>query len=221
MKLARSLTLLLYLILVNCAPATREVSASDCAATRLESVKLLCRADSIRAQRVQYSAGGALIGGVLGGAIVAADGGDTNKGIIAGAIAGALVGYWLNERNAIVQEHASMRARVGELQRRADAAIARRNALSRALQIEVEKAKRVRDLETRIKALENIIAAAELVEEEYENQRQGITQALPPRLEVPPSQVPKMPPDDFFAGDPGGAACNAIIDLGANCTYRS
>ena len=82
MKLPRSLALLFCLVFANCAPATREVSASDCAATRLESVKLLCRADSIRAQRVQYSAGGALIGGLLGGTIVAADGGDTNKGIL-------------------------------------------------------------------------------------------------------------------------------------------
>lgn len=206
-------------LLLGCAPTSSQYTPEVCTQTRLESVRLMCRADSIRAKRVQYSAGGAVIGAMLGGAVVAADGGDAGKGALAGAVAGSLVGYWLNQRNAIAQEHASVSARAQELDRRAAAAVALRRQRSRALTDEVDRAQSVRDLPTRKRALRTIVEADRLADADYSSEKVGL-EVVAPRVGVPTSRTPKMPAD-LLAGVAAKKACNALIDLGDNCKYQT
>lgn len=203
-------------LLSACAANSTQVSASDCAQTRLDSVKLLCQADTIRSQRVKYSVGGALVGAVIGGAAVAIDGGDVEKGVLGGAVVGALVGYWLNERNAIAREHASINARANELQRRADQAVSVRRAHNQSLRRELELARRISDQDKRIAAIQNIIQAERLADEEYRNKQDGLQKALPPRLDVPESKAPNMP-DGLFAGQVAETGCDILIGFDEGC----
>ncbi|MGB3466549.1 MAG: hypothetical protein WBA74_14815 [Cyclobacteriaceae bacterium] len=156
------------------------------------------------------------MGAIVGGAAVAIDGGDVEKGLVGGAVVGALIGYWLNERNAIAQEHASEDARAQELQRRADRAVAVRRDRNRSLNREFGLARRISDQDKQIQALKNIIEAEKLADEDYRSQQDGLQRALPPRLDVPPSEAPKMP-SGLFAGQIGSQACDVLIDIDANC----
>jgi hypothetical protein len=177
---------------------------------------LICQADRIRSQRVQYSIGGAFVGAIVGGAAVAIDGGNVENGVLGGAVVGALIGYWLNERNAIAREHASEIARARELQRRADQAVDVRRDRNRSLNRELALARRISDQDMRIQALRNIIEAERLADEDYRNQQEALQRALPPRLGVPPSEVPRMP-NSLFAGQVGTQACDVLIDIDENC----
>ena len=89
------MTRLLFLLTVLCAltaPA-HSGTALNCAKPPLESVRLLCQADAIKARRVPTVIGGAVGGGLLGNLMAKATGGSRSDATIALAAAGGLAGY--------------------------------------------------------------------------------------------------------------------------------
>lgn len=117
-------------------PAT--AGALDCANPTLESVRLLCQANEIKARRVQTVVGGAVAGAIIGKLLSQNNSGNDDQAVIAGAIAGGLTGYWLNLQNEIAAKNASAKARAAEVKARAAAEAKRQRASAANLRTELK-----------------------------------------------------------------------------------
>ena len=117
------MTRLLLLLTILCAFTVPAHSGTtlNCAKPPLESVRLLCQANAIKARRVQTVIGGAVVGALLGNLMAKATGGSRTDSTIAGAAAGGLAGYWLSVQNEIAKKSASQTAQAAELKARAAA----------------------------------------------------------------------------------------------------
>jgi outer membrane lipoprotein SlyB len=104
-------------VLVLSGPAM--ANGLNCAKPPLESVRLLCKANEIKARRVQTVVGSAIAGALLGNLLAKKNGGNVDQATIAGALAGGLTGYWLNLQNEIAAKNASQKARAAEIKTRA------------------------------------------------------------------------------------------------------
>lgn len=208
------------LLSVGCTDTTRgpEIPTQTCSITRLESTRLLCRADQIRSERLRYSAVGAVGGAVVGAALVAADGGNPAGGAVAGAAVGALAGYWLNERNAIAAEKRSVSARARELNTRIDTAVRERRRVVRELRAEIQRARQLSDRETKIQTIQNIVAADSISRQDFRNTVDGAT-AIAPTLDVSPKGVKRPSRRDELPGAVVSEACDALVDIGENCRF--
>jgi len=110
----------------------------SCSNPTLESVRLLCKANEIKARRVQTVVGGALAGALLGNLLAKQNGGNTDQATIAGALAGGLTGYWLSIENEIKAKTASASARAAEVKARAAADVQRQRASATNLRAELK-----------------------------------------------------------------------------------
>lgn len=195
-----------------------DIPLETCAKTNLVSTALLCEADTIRSQRVRYSLTGALGGAVVGAGVFAVGGGDPATGAAAGAVTGALAGYWLNERKAIAHEKQSLSARMRELNRRSEVAKQERRREIRALRLEIARARRLADLSTQTQLLENILQADELSRQKFQNSVKGAS-AMAPGLGLTTDKVvvPKIKgsENNIVVSE----ACDALVDIGENCRY--
>ena len=111
----------LGLLILPLADPALAKTAVNCAKPTLESVRLLCKANEIKARRVQTTVGAAVVGAVLGNLLAQQNGGNRTNATVAGAVAGGLTGYWLNVQNEIAAKNASQSARAGELKAKAAA----------------------------------------------------------------------------------------------------
>ncbi len=94
-------------------------TAINCAKPTAESVRLLCKANDIKARRVQTTVGAAVVGALLGNILAQQSGGNRTNATVAGAVAGGLTGYWLSVQNEISAKNASQSARAAELKTKA------------------------------------------------------------------------------------------------------
>lgn len=108
----------------------------NCTKPTLESVRLLCKANEIKARRVQTVVGGAIAGALIG-KILNKNGND-DQAMIAGAIAGGLTGYWMNLQNEIAAKAASQKARAAEIKAHAAAEAKRQRASAANLRTELK-----------------------------------------------------------------------------------
>lgn len=112
--------------------------ALSCTKPTLESVRLLCKANEIKARRVQTVVGGALAGALIGNLLAKKGGGNADQAMIAGALAGGLTGYWLSVENEIKAKAASQSARNAEVKARAAAEVKRQRASATNLRAELK-----------------------------------------------------------------------------------
>ncbi len=110
----------------------------NCTKPALESVRLLCKANEIKARRVQTVVGGAIAGALIGKLLGQQNGGNDDQAVIAGAIAGGLTGYWMNLQNEIAAKSASQKARAAEIKAHAAAEAKRQRASAANLRTELK-----------------------------------------------------------------------------------
>lgn len=116
----RLLMVLVFGLMVSLHPGTAwSFTSVNCTNPTVESARLLCKANEIRARRVQTVLGSALTGAVLGNLLARQSGGNANQSTVIGAIAGGLTGYWMSMQNEIAAKTASQKARKTELKARA------------------------------------------------------------------------------------------------------
>ena len=111
----------LGLLILPLAEPTAANATVNCTKPTLESVRLLCKSNEIKARRVQTTAGAAIAGALLGNILAQQSGGNRTNAIVAMAAAGGLTGYWLSVQNEIAAKNASQSARAAELKARAAA----------------------------------------------------------------------------------------------------
>ncbi len=110
----------------------------NCANPTKESERLLCKANEIKARRVQTVVGGALAGALLGNLLAKKNGGDPGKAALLGAVAGGLTGYWMNMQNEIAATSASQKARAAEVKARAAVEAKQQRASAKNLHTELK-----------------------------------------------------------------------------------
>jgi uncharacterized protein YcfJ len=154
------------------------VAKLDCANPTLESVRLLCKANEIKARRVQTVVGGALAGALLGNLLAKQNGGNADQAMIAGAVAGGLTGYWLSMQNEIKANNASARAQAAEVKARAAADVKRQRASVTTLRAELKTVllRSSDDPKKREAALAQIAQAAHLGVRQAQDSAKGYTQ---------------------------------------------
>ena len=147
----------------------------NCTNPTLESVRLLCKANEIKARRVQTVVGGAIAGAVIGKLLNR--GGNDDQAMIAGAIAGGLTGYWLNLQNEIAAKNASQKARAAEVKARAAAEAKRQRASAASLRTELKTVllRSSDDPKKREAAIAQVAQAAALGVQEAQNSAKGYT----------------------------------------------
>ena len=111
----------LGLLILPLADPALAKTAINCAKPTLESVRLLCKANDIKARRVQTTMGAAVVGALLGNILAQQGGGNRTNATVAGVVAGGLTGYWLSVQNEIAAQNASQSARATEVKARATA----------------------------------------------------------------------------------------------------
>ena len=140
----------------------------NCTNPTLESVRLLCKANEIKARRVQTVVGGAIAGAVIGKLLNR--GGNDDQAMIAGAIAGGLTGYWLNLQNEIAAKNASQKARAA-----AEAKRQRASAASLRTELKTVLLRSSDDPKKREAAIAQVAQAAALGVQEAQNSAKGYT----------------------------------------------
>jgi outer membrane lipoprotein SlyB len=150
----------------------------NCTNPELESVRLLCKANEIKARRVQTVVGGALAGALIGNLLAKQNGGNTDQATIAGALAGGLSGYWLSVQNEIAAKSASATARAAEVKARAAAEVKRQKASAVNLRAELKTVmlRSSDDPKKREAALAQIAQAANLGIRQAQDSAKGYTQ---------------------------------------------
>ena len=150
----------------------------NCAKPTLESVRLLCKANEIKARRVQTVVGGAIAGALLGNLLAKQSGGNTDQATIAGALAGGLTGYWLSVENEIKAKSASQSARAAEVKARAATEVKRQRASAVNLRAELKTVmlRSSDDPKKREAALAQIAQAASLGVRQAQDSAKGYTQ---------------------------------------------
>ncbi len=150
----------------------------NCTNPTLESVRLLCKANEIKARRVQTVVGGALAGALLGNLLAKQNGGNADQATIAGALAGGLTGYWLSMQNEIKAKNASASAQAAEVKARAAAEVKRQRASATTLRAELKTVllRSSDDPKKREAALAQIAQAANLGVRQAQDSAQGYTQ---------------------------------------------
>lgn len=134
----KALIILLGLLFFQTAQPAMAGPAVNCTNPTKESVRLLCKANEIRARRVQTVIGGALAGALLGNLLAKQNGTNASRAATIGAIAGGLTGYWLNVQNEIKAKSASQTARAAELKAMAAAEAKRQRTSATNLHAELK-----------------------------------------------------------------------------------
>lgn len=150
----------------------------NCTKPTLESVRLLCKANEIKARRVQTVVGGAIAGALIGKLLAQGNSGNDDQAVIAGAIAGGLTGYWLNLQNEIAAKAASQKARAAEIKAHAAAEAKRQRASATNLRTELKTVllRSSDDPKKREAALAQIAQAASLGVRQAQDSAKGYTQ---------------------------------------------
>ena len=158
--------------------ATPALSATlNCAKPPSESVRLLCKANEIKARRVQTVIGGAIAGALLGNLLARQNGGNADQAMIAGALAGGLTGYWLNLQNEIAAKSASQKARAAEVKARAasEAKIQRASAANLHTELKTVLLRSSDDPKKREAAIAQVAQAAALGLQQAQDSAKGYT----------------------------------------------
>ena len=147
----------------------------NCTKPTLESVRLLCKANEIKARRVQTVVGGAIAGALIG-KILNKNGND-DQAMIAGAIAGGLTGYWMNLQNEIAAKAASQKARAAEIKAHAAAEAKRQRASATNLRTELKTVllRSSDDPKKREAAIAQVAQAAALGVQQAQDSAKGYT----------------------------------------------
>lgn len=149
----------------------------DCANPGTESVRLLCKANEIRARRVQSVVGGALAGALFGNLLARQNGGNADQAAVLGAISGGLTGYWLSMQNEIAAKTASQNARAAEVKARAASEAKRQRASAASLHAELRTVllRSGDDPKRREAAIAQVAQAASLGLRQAQDSAQGFT----------------------------------------------
>ena len=149
----------------------------NCTSPSLESVRLLCKANEIKARRVQTVVGGAIAGALIGKLLSKNGSGNDDQAVIAGAIAGGLTGYWLNLQNEIAAKNASTKARAAEVKARAAADAKRQRASAASLRTELKTVllRSSDDPKKREAAIAQVAQAAALGVQQAQDSAKGYT----------------------------------------------
>ena len=149
----------------------------NCTTPPVESVRLLCQANAIKARRVQTVVGGALAGALIGNLLAQRSGGNTDQATILGAVAGGLTGYWLSVQNEIAANSASQTARAAELKARVAAESKRQRASATSLHTELRTVllRSTDDPKKREAAIAQVAQAANLGLRQAQDSAQGYT----------------------------------------------
>ena len=147
----------------------------NCTNPTLESVRLLCKANEIKARRVQTVVGGALAGALIGKILNKS--GNDDQAMIAGAIAGGLTGYWMNLQNEIAAKAASQKARAAEIKAHAAAEAKRQRASATNLRSELKTVllRSSDDPKKREAAIAQVAQAAALGVQQAQDSAKGYT----------------------------------------------
>ena len=149
----------------------------NCTKPTLESIRLLCKANEIKARRVQTVVGGALAGALIGNLLANRNGGNADQAMIAGALAGGLTGYWLNLQNEIAAKSASQKARAAEIKAHAAAEAKRQRASAASLRTELKTVllRSSDDPKKREAAIAQVAQAAALGVQQAQDSAKGYT----------------------------------------------
>jgi outer membrane lipoprotein SlyB len=174
----KTLVLCLGLLVAGAGDPALANQTLNCANPTLESVRLLCKANEIKARRVQTVVGGALAGALIGNLLAKQNGGNADQATIAGALAGGLTGYWLSVQNEIAAKTASQSARAAEVKARAAAEVRRQKASAVNLRAELKTVllRSSDDPKKREAALAQIAQAANLGVRQAQDSAKGYTQ---------------------------------------------
>ena len=134
----RAVTLIFSGLLCLSLGAPAASGTLNCGRPALESVRLLCKANEIKARRVQTVVGGAIAGALIGKLLAQGNSGNDDQAVIAGAIAGGLTGYWMNLQNEIAAKNASQKARAAEIKAHAASEAKRQRASAANLKTELK-----------------------------------------------------------------------------------
>lgn len=168
---------ILMILLLALLPGMAVAGALNCTQPPLESVRLLCKANEIKARRVQTVIGGALAGALLGNLLAQQNGGNTKNATILGAVAGGLTGYWLSVQNEIAANNASQTARAAELKARVAAEVKRQRTSATNLHTELRTVllRSSDDPKKREAAIAQVAQAADLGLRQAQDSAQGYT----------------------------------------------
>ena len=171
----RKINLILSALLCMGLSAPAIAGTLNCTNPTLESVRLLCKANEIKARRVQTVVGGAIAGALIG-KILNKNGND-DQAMIAGAIAGGLTGYWMNLQNEIAAKAASQKARAAEIKAHAAAEAKRQRASATNLRTELKTVllRSSDDPKKREAAIAQVAQAAALGVQQAQDSAKGYT----------------------------------------------
>ncbi len=173
----RGILMFFFGLMVAQAPGAALATALNCTNPTVESVRLLCKANEIKARRVQTVVGGALAGALLGNLLAKQNGGNTDQATLLGAVAGGLSGYWLSVRNEISANNASQTARAAELRARVAAEAKRQRTSATNLHTELRTVllRSGDDPKKREAAIAQVAQAANLGLRQAQDSAQGYT----------------------------------------------
>lgn len=218
------MTRLLLLLTILCAFTVPAHSGTtlNCAKPPLESVRLLCQANAIKARRVQTVIGGAVVGALLGNLMAKATGGSRTDSTIAGAAAGGLAGYWLSVQNEIAKKSASQTAQAAELKARAvaDASVQKKSAAALKGELKtvlLRSPGTAADEQKRQAAIAQIAQAADLGAKQASDSGQGYT-AVGQQLGTPVDARPMFAATASDFGKTKQDACARLTRPGSYCS---
>ena len=173
----RKILLLVFGLIMAQVPGAASANPLNCANATVESVRLLCKANEIKARRVQTVVGGALAGALLGNLLAKQNGGNTDQATLLGAVAGGVTGYWLSIQNEIAANNASQSARAAELKARVAAESKRQRTSATNLHTELRTVllRSGDDPKKREAAIAQVAQAANLGLRQAQDSAQGYT----------------------------------------------
>lgn len=173
----RSVLLFLFGLTMAHIPDAALANSLNCTNPTVESVRLLCKANEIKARRVQTVVGGALAGALIANLFAKQNGGNTDHATLLGAVAGGLSGYWLSVQNEIAANNASQIARAAELKARVAAEAKRQRTSATNLHTELRTVllRSGDDPKKREAAIAQVAQAADLGLRQAQDSAQGYT----------------------------------------------